>query len=203
MLVDAGLPLYGILNTSLHVSGSEKERSMKNSDSRDIQPAAQAASAQMASPAAAESPAGFRVAVNAIIEREGMVLLARRRDIGWWNLPGGGVELYETVDEGLRRVVHEEIGVEVEIDRLVGVYSKPQKHEVVLTFLCHLSPEQERRLQTTEEVSEVCWFLPSELPQDLLPKHRQRVEDAFRGQTAAILRAQRSSTEEDQGLSNM
>lgn len=149
----------------------------------------------------AEASRGFRVAVNAIIERNGQVLLARRRDIGWWNLPGGGVELDETVDEGLRREVREEIGCEVEIVRLVGVYSKPQKHEVVLSFLCHLPADQEQLLQTTEEISEVGWFLPPEFPRDLLPKHRQRVEDAFLGQAEAILRAQRSSTEEDQGLS--
>ena len=69
---------------------------------------------------------GFRVAVNAVIEREGRVLLARRRDSGWWNLPGGGVEPGESVAEGLRREMLEEIGVEVEIVRLTGVYSKPR-----------------------------------------------------------------------------
>ena len=46
---------------------------------------------------------GFRVAVNAVIEREGHVLLARRRDIGWWNLAGGGVEPGESMAEGLQR----------------------------------------------------------------------------------------------------
>ena len=143
---------------------------------------------------------GFRVAVNAVIEQDGRVLLARRRDIGRWNLPGGDVELGESVTEGLRRELLEEIGVEVEIVRLAGVYSKPQKSEVVLVFLCHLMVDQERALHTTEEVSELEWFLPSTLPQDLLPKHRQRVEDALSGQIEAILRDQRSSTAEDQRL---
>jgi ADP-ribose pyrophosphatase YjhB (NUDIX family) len=143
----------------------------------------------------------FRIAAFAIIEREGMVLLARRRDIGWWNLPGGGLEAGETVEEGLRREVREEVCVEVEIVRLVGVYSKPQKDEVVLTFLCHLAPGQETLVGTSEEVSETGWFDPRELPTDLLPKHRQRVLDALSGRCEAILRAQRTSTEEDQGLS--
>jgi ADP-ribose pyrophosphatase YjhB (NUDIX family) len=143
---------------------------------------------------------GFRVAVNAVIERDGRVLLTRRRDNGWWNLSGGGVEPGESVSEGLQREMLEEIGVEVEIVRLAGVYSKPQKSEVVLVFLCHLAADQEDALRTSEEVSELSWFLPLALPSDLLPKHRQRVEDALSGQIEAILRDQRSSTAEDQQL---
>lgn len=141
---------------------------------------------------------GFRVAVNAVIERDGCALLARRRDIGWWNLPGGGVEPGESVTEGLQREMREEIGAEVEIVRLAGVYSKPQKSEVVLVFLCRLCADQEQAPQTTEEVSELGWFPPSALPPDTLPKHRQRVADALAGQCEAILREQRTSTAEDQ-----
>ena len=141
---------------------------------------------------------GFRVAVNAVIERDGRVLLARRRDIGWWNLPGGGVEPGESITEGLQRELREEIGAEAEIVRLAGVYSKPQKSEVVLVFLCRLPADQESALQSTEEVSELGWFAGSELPPDTLPKHRQRVADALAGQAEAILRDQRSSTSDDQ-----
>jgi 8-oxo-dGTP diphosphatase len=141
----------------------------------------------------------FRIGVFAIIERDGHYLLARRRDIGWWNLAGGGLEAGETVDEGLAREVREEIGVEIEIVRLVGVYSKPRKQEVVLAFLCRLRDPQARPT-TSDEVSEVAWFLPEALPTDLLPKHRQRLEDVLLGHPEAVVRAQRSSTEEDQGL---
>jgi ADP-ribose pyrophosphatase YjhB (NUDIX family) len=142
----------------------------------------------------------FRVSAFAVIVRDGLVLVARRRDIGWWNLPGGGVESGETVDEGLLREVREEVRAKVEIERLVGVYSKPLKDEVVLTFLCHLQPGTEALLGTSDEVSELHWCNPHELPDHMLPKHRQRVEDAFLGQSAAILRAQRTSTAEDQQL---
>ncbi len=141
---------------------------------------------------------GFRVAVNAVIERDGRVLLARRRDIGWWNLPGGGLELGETVDAGLAREAREEIGVEIRIVRLVGVYSKPQKREVVLTFLCALADDATPGL--SDEISEVGWFAADALPEDTLPKHRQRVLDAALGQPEAILRAQTTSTREDQRL---
>ena len=149
-----------------------------------------------------EVKARFRVGAFAVIEHEGRYLLARRRDIGWWNLPGGGLESGETVDEGLAREVMEEVGLTVDIVRVVGIYSKPRKDEVVITALCHLTPNAGEP-GTSDEVSEVGWFAPSEFPEHLLPKHRQRLEDALLGRPEAILRAQRSSTEEDQGLKGM
>ena len=155
----------------------------------------------MGDPASGQMPAGgFRVATFAVIVHAGRVLLARRRDIGWWNLPGGGLEPGEAVDEGLRRELREEIHAEIQIVRPVGIYSKPQKQEVVLTFLCTLSPAAEPLIGPSEEVSEIGWFAPGALPADLLPKHRQRVEDACSGQEQALLRTQRTSTEEDQRL---
>src|SRR5436853_2588161 len=87
----------------------------------------------------AGSSARFRIAVSALIFDEGRVLLAHRSDIDWWNLPGGGMEVGETVEEALQREVREETGLEVAVDRLVGVYSKPQKQEVVLSFICHVT----------------------------------------------------------------
>lgn len=139
----------------------------------------------------------FRVAVSALIFEAGQILLAHRRDIDWWNLPGGGMEVGETVDEALYREVYEETKLEVEIERLVGVYSKPQKQEVVLTFVCHVTAGTPTE---TEETRECRYFSPNNLPINTLPKHRQRIEDALLNQPTALLRAQRSSTTEDQRL---
>jgi 8-oxo-dGTP diphosphatase len=146
---------------------------------------------------AASSAAIFRIGVFALIFDAGRVLLGHRRDIDWWNLPGGGMEAGETVDEALCREVREETGLEVEVERLVGVYSKPQKQEVVLTFRCRVVGG---KLQETEETRESRYFSPNALPTNTLPKHRQRIEDALLDQPSAIIRAQRSSTQEDQGL---
>lgn len=141
--------------------------------------------------------AHFRIGVYALIFEQERVLLALRRDIDWWNLPGGGMEPGETVEEAMRREVREETGLEVAVERLVGVYSKPQKQEVVLTFLCRITGGQP---SPTEESRECRFFAPDALPPDLLPKHRQRVEDALLNQPQAIIRDQRSSSEEDQRL---
>ena len=155
--------------------------------------------------APAHSSARFRVGVFAVIEMPGddgdggemRYLLARRSDIGWWNLVGGGLERGETPEEGLAREAREEIGAEIEVVRLVGVYAKPQKNEVVLTYLCRLAPGSTEP-GTSEEVSQVGVFRVTELPEDTLPKHRQRVLDAASGQVEAFRRTQAMSSAEDQ-----
>jgi 8-oxo-dGTP diphosphatase len=142
--------------------------------------------------------ATFRVGVYAVIFDQERVLLAHRRDIDWWNLPGGGMEPDETVEEAMRREVREETGLDVVVERLIGVYSKPQKQEVVLTFRCGVVGGT---LSATEESRECRFFSPAALPPNTLPKHRQRVEDALLNLPHAVIRDQRSSTEEDQHLS--
>lgn len=140
----------------------------------------------------------FRIGVYALIfDDEGCILLGHRRDIDWWNLPGGGMEAGETVDEAVCREVREETGLEVKVEQLVGVYSKPQKQEVVLTFLCHPFGGT---LQVTEEARENRYFTPGAFPHNTLPKHRQRIEDALLNLSGAVIRTQRTSTEEDQGM---
>ncbi|HEY7019571.1 MAG TPA: NUDIX hydrolase [Ktedonobacterales bacterium] len=156
---------------------------------------------QVAEHDALRDSARFRVGVFAVIEvpRDGEMryLMARRSDIGWWNLVGGGLEYDETPEEGLAREAREEIGAEIEVVRLVGVYAKPPKREVVLTYLCRLAPESPEP-GPSEEVSEVGVFTVTELPEDTLPKHRQRVLDAASGQVEAFRRTQATSSAEDQ-----
>jgi ADP-ribose pyrophosphatase YjhB (NUDIX family) len=107
---------------------------------------------------AESSSAIFRIGVFALIfNHEKQILLGHRRDIDWWNLPGGGMEAGETVDEAICREVFEETGLKVRVEQLIGVYSKPQKQEVVLTFLCEVIGGS---LQPTEETRESRYFAP-------------------------------------------
>ncbi len=139
----------------------------------------------------------LRIGVSALIFENKNVLLALRADGDWWNLPGGGMERGETVEQAVRREVREETGLEVEVERLVGVYSKPQKNEVVLSFLCCRVGGE---LTATEESRECRYFAPTNLPLNTLPKHRQRIMDALLDQPQAVLRNQLTSTKEDQRL---
>jgi ADP-ribose pyrophosphatase YjhB (NUDIX family) len=55
------------------------------------------------------------------------ILLHRRTDNGHWSLPGGAAEFGDSVQETVKREVLEECGVDVNIRRLVGVYSDPKR----------------------------------------------------------------------------
>lgn len=135
-------------------------------------------------------PPTHRVGAFAVIrDAAGRVLLSRRADSGWWNLPGGGVEPHESATEGVIREVREETGLDVGAGRLIGVYSKPQKHEIVLVFECHVKGGT---IISTDEADHHEWFAPDALPAEkFLPKHRERVEDALLNQAAAVIKDQR------------
>jgi 8-oxo-dGTP diphosphatase len=74
-----------------------------------------------------EYPEGPVVAVAAVIFFEGSVLLARRNQEpgkGQWSLPGGAVELGESLLEALKRELWEEAAINVEIGGLIGVFDR-------------------------------------------------------------------------------
>src|SRR4030095_12129429 len=64
------------------------------------------------------------LAVIVAIIDNGKILLTKREDFEVWCLPGGGVEEGETLAESAIREVKEETGLNVELTRLVGVYSR-------------------------------------------------------------------------------
>jgi 8-oxo-dGTP diphosphatase len=64
-----------------------------------------------------------------VVTGEGVVLIRRKNPPfqGMWALPGGFVEVGETTENACAREVKEETGLEVEIERLLGVYSEPDR----------------------------------------------------------------------------
>jgi len=60
-----------------------------------------------------------------VVDSEGRILLQRRSDSGNWALPGGTMDIGETFAESAIREVKEETGFDVQIDRIVGIYSDP------------------------------------------------------------------------------
>lgn len=109
------------------------------------------------------------------------VLLVRRSDNGLWALPGGCHDLGETPAECAVRECHEETGLEVELLRLLGVWSSNRYEYVHYPWrdneFCHLMFEarlcggQER---TSGETVEVGWFAENALP-PLSDGHQIRV----------------------------
>lgn len=59
-----------------------------------------------------------------IFNDKGEVLLQKRADSNKWGFPGGAVEIGETPQMAAIREVKEETGLDVEVDRLIGVYTE-------------------------------------------------------------------------------
>lgn len=120
-------------------------------------------------------------AVTAVVRADGRVLMALRTDDGRWDLPGGFLHLGENAAHAAIREVREETGLEIELERLLGVYSAPQAWEypngdqtqgVLAMFRAHptggsLQPE-------AGETSQLAWMTPAEmLSLDLDPMAHQ------------------------------
>ena len=139
----------------------------------------------------------IRPGVSAIIRTGEGLLLQRRSDNGLWGLPGGSVEPAESVSEAVVREVREETGLEVVPERLIGVYSAPELHQIVVypdgNVIHYISSSFECRvvggtLACGTESLELGWFDPERLPAELVPMHRIRIYDAMAGQVGAFVR---------------
>lgn len=130
----------------------------------------------------------FSVGAFAIIFNEnGQVLLSHRRDMDAWNLPGGGVESRELPSEAVIREVKEETGLEAVIERLVGVYGKIDKDELVFAFVCRVSGGQ---LVLTDEADQHAFFALDQIPPNTSPKQVERIHDALQSADQPIFRRQ-------------
>ena len=139
----------------------------------------------------------LRPGVAAVIQDgAGQILLQRRSDNGLWGLPGGSVEIGVTVRDAIVREVREETGLSVEVVRLIGVYSDPRiqivrypdgnvVHYISSLFACRIVAGD---LQTGDETLDLRFFDPTDLPDDLVPMHRIRIQDALANSPAAFIR---------------
>lgn len=119
----------------------------------------------------------FTIGVFALIKDEqNRVLLALRTDRNWWNLPGGSLEAGEAPWEGVVREVREETGLDVSVQRLLGVYSKIDKNDLVLSFECQVLGGE---LTLNDEAADLKYFSVNELPEKLYRNHQERIEDYF------------------------
>ncbi|MET8846296.1 NUDIX domain-containing protein [Amycolatopsis sp. NPDC004625] len=128
------------------------------------------------------------VAVSAFIQDdEGRILMIRRTDNDLYSIPGGQLELGETLAEAAVREVREETGIECEVTGVIGLYSDP-KHviayddgEVRQEFsICFRANVMGGDLRTSSESKEVFWVDPADL--ENLNIHRSirlRIEHAF------------------------
>ncbi len=123
-----------------------------------------------------------KLMVDVVIPSEdGIVLIRRASDPfeGRWALPGGFVEVGETVEAAAAREAAEEAGLAVELARLVGVYSDPDRdprgHNVSVAFLARVVGGD---LIAATDAAEVAVLDPDSV--ELAFDHRSIIADAMR-----------------------
>lgn len=132
----------------------------------------------------------FTIGVFTVIfDLQDRVLLCHRPDLDVWNLPGGGMEPGELPTETAVRETHEETGLRVEIERLVGVYSKPKKNDLVFVFTAQISAGM---LTLNPEADQLQYFSLDALPANTIPKHVERIQDAATNYPQPVFRQQTS-----------
>jgi ADP-ribose pyrophosphatase YjhB (NUDIX family) len=110
--------------------------------------------------------------VNVVVTNaDGEVLLIRRSDNQNWAVPGGAIDLGESMAQAAVRETKEETGVDCEITGLVGIYTDP-KHVILYTSNGEVRQECSIVLTAratggvptrSDESSEVRWVPPAEL----------------------------------------
>ena len=109
-----------------------------------------------------------------ITDARGWLLLGLRTDNQCWGIPGGSMELHETLEETVRRETREETGLTVGKHSLYGVFSGPEffytypnGDQVYNLSVVYLSSDFSGEIQTSEEHSAWEFFPPSQLPDPL------------------------------------
>jgi 8-oxo-dGTP diphosphatase len=135
-------------------------------------------------------------AAGVVINKRGEVLLHRRSDSGLWGIPGGAMDPGEEPAETAVREIHEETGVYVVPERLIGVWGG-QDHlhtypngdrtaMLVTVFLCR--PVRGEPRVNDDESLDVRYFPPDALPDNLMPRSRPPLEQALKDETDAFFR---------------
>jgi 8-oxo-dGTP pyrophosphatase MutT (NUDIX family) len=125
----------------------------------------------------APEPNSLVVAASAVVtDEQGRILLQRRRDNDLWALPGGGMDMGDSLPGCAVREVKEETGYDIEITGLVGTYTDPRHviaysdGEVRRQFnICFRARIVGGELTVSEESTEVRFVEPGDL--DALPMH--------------------------------
>ena len=121
-----------------------------------------------------EYPSSPIVGVGAVVLRDGKVLLVQRgREpmLGAWTLPGGALEVGETMAEGVAREVLEETGLHVSpreviatLDRIVrDAAGRVRFHYLLIDWICDCSGSDTLDPRCGDDASAAVWVAPEEI----------------------------------------
>lgn len=146
----------------------------------------------------APAPNSLVPAASVVVVRDGKVLMHRRSDTDRWSIPGGGMEPGEFIKDTAVREAREETGYEVEIERLVGVFSDPShvvsyddgevRQQFSICFAGHVTGGSPQLSAKTREVG---WHTLEDLEamneEQVHPSILLRVQVALRDEASAYI----------------
>jgi mutator protein MutT len=123
------------------------------------------------------------VGVGAVIVHGGRALVTKRANEplkGHWSIPGGAVELGETLREAAAREAREETGLIIEAGEVLEVFDsivhdssgKTQYHYVLVDFLCR---KVSGEMRAASDASDARWVTAEELPELELTQTAEQV----------------------------
>jgi|TARA_R110000824_G_scaffold88285_1_gene217143 ADP-ribose pyrophosphatase YjhB (NUDIX family) len=133
--------------------------------------------------------AQIRVGVGALVidKSSNSVLLEKRADCGLWGCPGGRIEAGENISSTAIREVKEETNVDIEVERIFGIYSDPQygavrrysrdPHAKQIVDIYLLATPLSFEIKKSPESTEVKFFELDETPIDMVPYMKQLIID--------------------------
>jgi 8-oxo-dGTP diphosphatase len=127
------------------------------------------------------------VALVFIRRDESILLVKQNYGRQFWSMPGGVVEPDESIDQAAIREVKEETGLDVQIKRVIGLYSQPAAGGLAVTFE---GVAIGGTLNPANEISECRYFPLDHLPAHIRDHLRQRVEDFRRDLLHTVWRTQ-------------
>lgn len=119
-----------------------------------------------------------------IYNAQGEVLLQRRSDSGRWGLPGGAIEPGESICDAAVREIREETGLEVVVERLIGIYTDPdmvypngdKAHSICIAV--DFTVLGGSMVCNDGESLELRYFPLDKLPELFCPQHERILRDA-------------------------
>lgn len=140
-----------------------------------------------------------KVAAGVVVEHQGgIVLLKREVDprAGYWVYPGGFVDRGETVEAAAKREAFEEVGLDVEIGPLLGVYSYVDSEVVIVAFSGRVLGGT---MMAGDEALEARVYPVDDLPWDMLafPSTREALRDYMKQRRRSTVELSRQSVPKD------
>ncbi len=123
----------------------------------------------------------FVIGVRVLLIKDDHVLLVKHAYQDGWYLPGGGVKRNETPEQAARRECREEVGAEIGALELFGIFSQfvEHKNDHIIVFASHefsVTPKK------NFEIERVDFFPLHELPLDIKPGNKSRIEEYLQGE---------------------